>query len=50
VAHICFADKRRPVLLLTRDAVDNSLNEIIVVLVARTIPGLHTDGGADDRR
>lgn len=36
-------DKKRPVLLLTRDVVINSLNEIIVVPVTRTIRGLHTE-------
>lgn len=33
-------DKRRPVLLLTRDEVIGSLNEIIVVPATRTIRGL----------
>lgn len=36
-------DKKRPVLLLTRDAVINSMNEIIVVPVTRTIRGLDTE-------
>ena len=36
-------DKKRPVLLLTRDAVINSLNEIIVVPVTRTIRGLDSE-------
>jgi len=36
-------DKKRPVLLLTRDAVINSLNEIIVVPITRTIRGLDTE-------
>jgi mRNA interferase MazF len=36
-------DKKRPVLLLTRDAVINSLNEIIVAPVTRTIRGLDTE-------
>ncbi len=36
-------DKKRPVLVLTRDAVVNSLNEIIVVPVTRTIRGLDTE-------
>ena len=36
-------DKKRPVLLLTRDVVIKSLNEIIVVPIARTIRGLHTE-------
>ena len=33
-------DKKRPVLLLARDVVVRSLNEIIVVPVTRTIRGL----------
>ncbi len=33
-------DKRRPVLLLTRDEVIDALNEIIVVPVTRTIRGI----------
>lgn len=33
-------DKRRPVLLLTRDAVIGNLNEIIVVPATRTIRGI----------
>jgi mRNA interferase MazF len=36
-------DKRRPVLLLTRDTVIDALNEIIVVPVTRTIRGLGTE-------
>ena len=36
-------DKRRPVLVLTRDAVIGSLNEIIVVPVTRTIRGIATE-------
>jgi len=36
-------DKRRPVLLLTRDAVIESLNEIIAVPATRTIRGLSTE-------
>lgn len=36
-------DKRRPVLLLTRDDVIDSLNEIIVVPVTRTIRGIATE-------
>ena len=36
-------DKRRPVLLLTRDEVIDALNEIIVVPVTRTIRGIATD-------
>jgi mRNA interferase MazF len=37
-------DKKRPVLLLARDVVVRSLNEIIVVPVTRTIRGLETEG------
>lgn len=36
-------DKRRPVLLPTRDAVIDSLNEIIAVPATRTIRGLTTE-------
>ncbi|MFL5351993.1 type II toxin-antitoxin system PemK/MazF family toxin [Archangium sp.] len=36
-------DKRRPVLLLTRDEVIDALNEIIVVPATRTIRGLATE-------
>lgn len=36
-------DKRRPVLLLTRDEVVDSLNEIIVVPATRTIRGLRSE-------
>ncbi len=36
-------DKRRPVLLLTRPAVIEHLNEIIVVPATRTIRGLATE-------
>jgi mRNA interferase MazF len=36
-------DKRRPVLILTRDEVIDSLNEIIVVPVTRTIRGMATE-------
>ena len=36
-------DKRRPVLVLTRDVVIESLNEIIVAPVTRTIRGLRTE-------
>jgi len=36
-------DKRRPVLLLTRNEVIEHLNEIIVVPVTRTIRGLTTE-------
>jgi mRNA interferase MazF len=36
-------DKRRPVLILSRDEVVNHLNETIVVPVTRTIRGLATE-------
>src|SRR5262245_29534018 len=36
-------NKRRPVLLLTRDAVIDGLNEIIVVPATRTIRGIATE-------
>jgi len=36
-------DKRRPVLLLTRDAVIDTLNELIAVPATRTIRGLSTE-------
>ncbi len=36
-------DKRRPVLLLTRDEVLQHLNEVIVAPVTRTIRGLRTE-------
>ena len=36
-------DKRRPVLILTRDEVLPRLNEVIVVPVTRTIRGLSTE-------
>ena len=36
-------DKRRPVLILTRDSVIDRLNEIIVVPATRTIRGLTTE-------
>jgi mRNA interferase MazF len=36
-------DKRRPVLVLTRDEVVDHLNEIIVAPVTRTIRGLSTE-------
>lgn len=36
-------DKRRPVLLLTRDEVMDGLNELIVVPATRTIRGLATE-------
>ena len=37
------SDKRRPVLVLTRDEVIDRLNEIIVVPATRTIRGLTTE-------
>lgn len=36
-------DKRRPVMILTRSEVIESLNELIVVPVTRTIRGLSTE-------
>jgi mRNA interferase MazF len=36
-------DKRRPVLILTRNEVIGRLNEIVVVPVTRTIRGLRTE-------
>lgn len=36
-------DKRRPVLLLTRDDVIDALNEIIVIPATRTVRGLETE-------
>jgi mRNA interferase MazF len=36
-------DKRRPVLLLTRDEVIDSLNELFVVPVTRTVRGLASE-------
>ena len=36
-------DKRRPVLILTRDEVIDRLNEIVVVPATRTIRGLATE-------
>lgn len=36
-------DKRRPVLILTRDEVIDRLNEIIVVPATRTLRGLSTE-------
>src|SRR4051812_26387130 len=36
-------DKRRPVLVLTRDDVIDALNEIIVVPATRTIRGIETE-------
>ena len=36
-------DKRRPVLLLTRDTVVDTLNEIVVVPATRTVRGIATE-------
>lgn len=36
-------DKRRPVLILTRDAVADVLNELIVAPITRTVRGLATE-------
>jgi mRNA interferase MazF len=36
-------DKRRPVLVLTRDAVIDALNELIVVPATRTVRGINTE-------
>ena len=36
-------DKRRPILILTRNEVIDQLNEIIVVPITRTIRGLATE-------
>jgi len=36
-------DKRRPVLLLSRDAMLPSLNEVIVVPATRTVRGIDTE-------
>jgi mRNA interferase MazF len=36
-------DKRRPILVLTRDEVVEQLNELIVVPVTRTVRGLATE-------
>jgi mRNA interferase MazF len=36
-------DKRRPVLILTRNVVADSLNELIVVPITRTLRGLSTE-------
>ena len=40
-------DKRRPVLILTRDEVIDQLNEIIVVPITRTIRGFSDGSGSD---
>jgi len=42
-------DKRRPVLILTRNEVMDQLNEIIVVPATRTIRGLTTERWSCDR-
>lgn len=36
-------DERRPVLVLTRDAVIDALNELIVVPATRTVRGIGTE-------
>lgn len=41
--HFALPDKRRPILILTRDDVIDHLNEIIVVPITRTIRGLATE-------
>lgn len=38
-----FPDRRRPVLILTRDEIIDQLNEIIVVPATRTIRGLESE-------
>jgi len=43
LVHFRLPDKRRPVLILTRDGVIDRLNEIIVVPATRTIRGLTTE-------
>jgi len=43
LVHISVPDKRRPVLVLTREEVIDHLNEIIVAPVTRTIRGLMTE-------
>ena len=40
-------DKRRPILILTRNEVIDRLNEIIVAPVTRTIPSVRTASGSD---
>lgn len=37
------ADKPRPAIVLTRDPVAELLNEVLVVLVTRTVRDLHTE-------
>src|SRR5438034_6445383 len=43
LVHVWLPDKRRPVLVLTRDDVIDRLNEIIVAPATRTIRGLTTE-------
>lgn len=43
MVHVRAADKRRPVLLLTRDDVIEALNEIIVAPATRTILGISSE-------
>lgn len=43
IVHISSPDKRRPVLVLTRDETVDCLNEIIAAPVTRTIRGLRTE-------
>ena len=43
MVHLALPDKRRPVLLLTRDEVIKALNEVIVVPATRTIRGIATE-------
>ena len=43
LVHVRNPDKRRPVLILTRDEIIDRLNEIIVVPVTRTIRSLTTE-------
>ena len=43
MVHLALPDKRRPVLLLTRDEVIEALNEVIVVPATRTIRGIATE-------
>jgi mRNA-degrading endonuclease toxin of MazEF toxin-antitoxin module len=43
-------DKRRPILILTRNEVIDRLNEIIVVPVTRTIRGPQYRSGSDNGR
>lgn len=43
LVHFRNPDKRRPVLILTRDEIVDRLNEVIVVPATRTIRGLTTE-------